>query len=62
MYDSHQRGLGELLFEDHNNLMISVNVYDVGFDMWLELELIGFGAGVGLRGSLASSLTCPGMV
>ena len=43
--------------------MISVNVYDVGFDMWLELELelIGFGVGVGLRGSLASSLTCPGM-
>lgn len=42
--------------------MISVNVYDVGFDMWLELELIGVGVGVGLRGSLASSLTCPGMV
>ena len=42
--------------------MISVNVYDVGFDMWLELELIGVGVGFGLRGSLASSLTCPGMV
>ena len=42
--------------------MISVNVYDVGFDMRLELELIGVGVGVGLRGSLASSLTCPGMV
>ena len=43
--------------------MISVNVYDVGFDMRLELELelIGVGVGAGLRGSLASSLTCPGM-
>ena len=41
--------------------MISVNVYDVGFDMRLELELIGVGVGVGLRGSLASSLTYSGM-
>ena len=41
--------------------MISVNVYDVGFDMWLELEWTGVGVEVGLRGSLASSLTCPGM-
>ena len=41
--------------------MISVNVYDVGFDMRLELELIGVRVGAGLRGSLASSLTCPGM-
>ena len=41
--------------------MISVNVYDVGFDMRLELELIGVEVGVGLRGSLASSLTYPGM-
>ena len=55
------RGLGELLFHDHNNLMISINVYDVGFDMWLELELIGVGIGVGLRGSLASSPTYSGM-
>ena len=52
-------GVGELLFKDHNNLMISVNVYDVGFDM--RLELIGVGVGVGLRGSLASSLTYSGM-
>ena len=41
--------------------MISVNVYDVGFDVRLELELIGVGVGVGLRGSLASSLTYSGM-
>ena len=41
--------------------MISVNVYDVGFDKRLELELIGVGVGVGLRGSLASSLTYSGM-
>ena len=54
-------GVGELLYKDHNNLMISVNVYDVGFDMRLELELIGVGIGVGLRGSLASSLTYSGM-
>ena len=42
--------------------MISVNVYDVGFDMWLELEWTGVGVEVGLRGSLASLLTCPGML